>query len=188
MPAPEPYQVLKSPWTVIQEKTQSGAPMKRVIIESPFSATSGLGSVAANVEYARKCCLDAVMRQENPFASHVFYTQFLDDENPQHRTIGIGLGFDWWAQADLVVFYVDNGMSNGMKDALAKCVMEDIPFEKRSLKSVELIESQMERLKTSQAAVGDAEKPHPAMRESERKATSAEEAIDRFAKNLTKVD
>jgi hypothetical protein len=107
--------------------------MTRIIIESPFSASAGTKSVEGNIEYARACCLDAVMREEVPFASHLFFTQFLDDNNPDHRIIGTSMGFDFWERADLVVFYTDYGWSNGMKDALVKAVSEDKPFEKRVL-------------------------------------------------------
>jgi hypothetical protein len=50
--------------------------MKKVIIESPFA-----GDVKKNIEYARKCMRDSLLRGEAPLASHLLYTQdgILDD-------------------------------------------------------------------------------------------------------------
>lgn len=68
--------------------------MKRVIIESPFSARSGLKDVNLNVEYARACVRDSVLRGEAPIASHLLFTQpgILDDAKPEERQLGIDAG------------------------------------------------------------------------------------------------
>lgn len=107
--------------------------MRRVIIESPFHGKTQ-EELAANIKYVREACRDAaLLHQEVPFASHLFFTQFLDDTNPEERQLGINMGYDFWEKADKIIFYVDKGMSPGMKDALARAVMEDKPFEKRYL-------------------------------------------------------
>jgi hypothetical protein len=89
--------------------------MKRVIIESPYA-----GDIDRNVKYARACMLDSLQRGESPIASHLLYTQegILDDNIPIDREIGINAGLAWAEVADLHVFYVDYGWSNGMKAAL----------------------------------------------------------------------
>lgn len=104
----------------------------RVIIESPFHNDIP-EEAAANIKYARKCCLDATVRGEVPFASHLFFTQFLDDSDPKQREMGIRMGFEYWRDAELVIFYVDRGVSRGMKEALAKAIEEQKPFEIRRL-------------------------------------------------------
>ena len=43
---------------------------KFVIIESPFA-----GNIRKNINYARKCMKDCLMKGEYPFASHLLYTQ-----------------------------------------------------------------------------------------------------------------
>lgn len=75
--------------------------MRRVIVESPLS-----GDFARNQRYARWCMLDCLKRGEAPFASHLLYTQCLDDRKPKQRELGIVAGFAWGEDAEHV-FYVD---------------------------------------------------------------------------------
>lgn len=93
--------------------------MYRVIIESPFQ-----GDEERNLSYVRAACRDSVLAGENPFASHLFYTQFLDDSKTDERKLGIDLGFDMWDGANKIIFYVDYGMSPGMKEALEKAIAD----------------------------------------------------------------
>lgn len=101
--------------------------MKTVIIESPYA-----GNTVKNTEYARLAAKDCVKRGESPFASHLFYTQFLDDNNQTERKLGIDAGFAWWKHADLIAFYIDLGWSTGMKEAYEKCKSECKTFTIRS--------------------------------------------------------
>lgn len=84
--------------------------MKFAIIESPFA-----GDVEQNVQYAKECMIDSINRGEAPFASHLMYTQFLDDDNERQRTIGINAGLEIAKRADLTAVYVDMGISRGMR-------------------------------------------------------------------------
>lgn len=86
--------------------------MKLVIIESPFAQDP-----EKMVQYGRKCIHDSVLRDEAPIASHLLFTQpgVLDDTNSVERTLGIAAGHAWLRVAELVAFYVDFGVSNGMK-------------------------------------------------------------------------
>jgi hypothetical protein len=84
-----------------------------VILESPFA-----GETDANLAYARRCALDCALRGEATQASHLYYTQFLDDGIPAHRELGIKLGLAWTRVADYSVFYTDRGWSGGMLRAL----------------------------------------------------------------------
>ncbi len=88
--------------------------MKLVVVESPYA-----GKVERNVEYARRCLSDCLLRGEAPIASHLLYTQegVLDDEIPEERTRGIAAGIHWANRADFVVFYTDWGWSPGMYKA-----------------------------------------------------------------------
>lgn len=115
---------------------------KLTIIESPYS-----GDTEANLEYARAACLNCIDRNENPFASHLFYTQFLDDDNEGERDLGIALGFQWgWiAQmaakvplnptTTIVAFYVDKGWSAGMEAALEHYTEKGLRCEIRRLEA-----------------------------------------------------
>ena len=89
--------------------------MKRVILESPYD-----GDIERNINYARKCVRHSLSLGESPIASHLLYTQdgILDDAVPDERMRGINAGLAWKEVADLQVFYIDYGYSNGMKFAL----------------------------------------------------------------------
>ena len=104
--------------------------MKRVIIESPFA-----GDVERNIKYARKCIRDSLERDEAPIASHLLYTQegILDDLIPEERKWGIDSGLAWLEVSDIHAFYIDHGMSNGMKYALKYAAKNKIPIEFRKI-------------------------------------------------------
>ena len=94
--------------------------MTPVIIESPYA-----GNVETNVAYARRCMVDCLKRGEAPFASHLLYTQVLDDTQPGQRELGVQAGLVWGFRATLTVVYIDLGVSSGMieciKAAVADC-------------------------------------------------------------------
>jgi len=85
-----------------------------VIIESPYAGATP-EDTARNVEYARRCLLDSLMRGEAPIASHLLYTQALDDNKPEERMLGIEAGVAWRIAADASVAYTDFGISAGMR-------------------------------------------------------------------------
>ena len=103
-------------------------PMRRVILESPYA-----GNVDLNIQYARAAVSDSLHRGESPIASHLLYTQdgILDDDIPNERRLGIDAGLAWMEVAEAVVFYIDLGMSEGMKGAKARAVEIGKPCEER---------------------------------------------------------
>jgi len=102
--------------------------MKRVILESPYA-----GDIERNIDYARKCVRHSLSLGESPIASHLLYTQdgILDDAVPDERMRGINAGLAWKEVADLQVFYIDYGYSNGMKFALEYAKEHKIQTEER---------------------------------------------------------
>jgi hypothetical protein len=100
---------------------------KLVIIESPFA-----GDVEANIEYARACVRDSLLRGESPIASHLLYTQpgILDDNIPSERQHGIDAGLAWRRVADVV--YTGRGVSKGMEYGIAAAKEAGIPVIYRS--------------------------------------------------------
>ena len=87
-----------------------------VIIESPFA-----GDVEDNLAYLSAALEDSIRRGEAPFASHGLYPIEaggpLSDDVPEDRKTGIECGLAWSERADAAVFYVDHGMSRGMRAA-----------------------------------------------------------------------
>lgn len=98
------------------------------ILETPYA-----GDIEANLEYARACMKDMLDRGEVPFASHLLYTQVLDDTNEEERNLGILTGFKLkFVEGASTVFYIDKGISPGMKRALDFCRKNTLPYEIRS--------------------------------------------------------
>lgn len=90
--------------------------MTKVVIESPLAADTEEGR-EANRQYALRCCRDAVLSREAPYASHLFFDRpgLLDATRPAEREAGMLAGFAWGAAADLVAVYIDRGISEGMR-------------------------------------------------------------------------
>ena len=86
----------------------------RVVVESPYA-----GDVERNEMYLKCAMLDCICRGEAPFASHMLYTQFLNDDYPDDRKVGIECGFAWGALATRCVVYADFGITPGMIKGLS---------------------------------------------------------------------
>jgi hypothetical protein len=97
-----------------------------VMVESPYK---GLHRDVAE-SYAEAACWDCMTRGEAPFASHLIYTRFLDDGDPESRKIGMLCGRAWIRKVDYMVVYTDLGLSEGMTTAvnLARKLKKDVEF------------------------------------------------------------
>lgn len=106
--------------------------MIRVILESPYA-----GDIERNIEYAKQCVRDSLLRGEAPIASHLLYTQpgILNDNIPEERKHGIDAGLAWRTVAQKHVFYIDYGYSTGMLYAKEQAIKNNIPIEERKIKS-----------------------------------------------------
>ncbi len=102
-----------------------------VIVESPFA-----GDMERNRQYAIRACVDCMNRGEVPYASHLFFPQFLDELAPAQREMGLTAGYAMWKAANKVVLYCDLGKSGGMLRAIDRAVFEKLPIEERFLDMV----------------------------------------------------
>lgn len=93
--------------------------MQRVIIESPYAGKT-IDISIRNTLYLRLCILDSLSRGEAPFASHGFYTTWLDDSKKEERKLGMEAGFAWGESADLIAVYYDYGISKGMVQGIIR--------------------------------------------------------------------
>lgn len=91
--------------------------MNRIIIESPWRGAT-LREELRNSQYARRALKHSIELGEAPFASHMLYTQVLNDHRLDERELGMKAGWAWIDVADYLVFYNDYGMSIGMQAAL----------------------------------------------------------------------
>jgi len=76
---------------------------------------------------------DSLARGEAPIASHLLYTQVLDDNDPAERSIGIAAGLAWRTVAEASVVYVDRGVSGGMQLGIGAALAAGLPVERRTL-------------------------------------------------------
>lgn len=109
--------------------------MRRVIIESPFA-----GDLAKNHTYLGMAVRHSLSLGESPYASHGFFTNFLDDTNPEERNLGILAGLEWSNVADAVFYYLDLGMSPGMLFALERHAKAGSLIDARLLAKQEFFE------------------------------------------------
>jgi hypothetical protein len=105
--------------------------VRRVIVESPFAGN--WWQRLLNRRYARAALRDCLARGEAPIASHLLYTQILNDSDPGDRALGVAAGLAWLDIADASVVYVDRGISGGMQKGMAAAEAAGVPVEKRSL-------------------------------------------------------
>lgn len=108
-----------------------------VILESPYA-----GDVEANVDYARQCVRDSLLRDEAPIASHLLYTQpgILNDDVPAERERGIAAGLAWGVVAQYTVVYTDRGISRGMRQGIenAKAAKRPVIYRRIELDGLQL--------------------------------------------------
>lgn len=106
---------------------------RRVYLESPFTAPTQEGR-DRNRRFLLRCMRDSSMRGEAPFASHLLYTQFLDDDVPEERAIGLECGLAWAdAGAEATVVYTNLGISGGMQFGIDRANQVGRPVEYREL-------------------------------------------------------
>lgn len=105
---------------------------KLVIIESPYAGRTP-ELTARNERFAQACLLDSIRRDEAPFASHLLYTQVLDDKEAEDRKTGMACGFAWLRKAELIAVYDQLGTSVGMQLGITVAKRYGIPIEHRRL-------------------------------------------------------
>ena len=60
---------------------------KIIYVASPYA-----GDVGQNLALAKAACRDVIAQGHTPIAVHLLYPQFLDDNSPVEREIGLQLG------------------------------------------------------------------------------------------------
>lgn len=107
---------------------------RRVILESPYAAANGR-TVEQHVAYANKCMMHALQRGEGPIASHLLWTRpgLLRDEDQHERALGLAAGLAWYGPGVVGAFYLDVGLSPGMRAAARIAAQKGARVEARSL-------------------------------------------------------
>ncbi len=102
------------------------------LIESPFSAPDER-ELVRNVYYAMLVAHDSLERGEAPYASHLFFTQMLDDNDAHERELGINAGLDIGKLAVRSAIYLDLGVSRGMEYGIESAKNARRAIEERRL-------------------------------------------------------
>lgn len=89
--------------------------IKEVFVCSPLRATTK-EDYQANIIRARQYCELVTRMGHMPFAPHLFYTQFLDEFNEEHRILGIQMGIRRLSQCD-ELWYWDEP-TRGMREEI----------------------------------------------------------------------
>lgn len=112
--------------------------MKLIVIESPYSTNpdgsrADAETIQRNLKYLWACIRDCISKGEAPYASHGYLPFALNDGLPAERIQGMEAGFAWGRKADLVVAYIDLGVTNGMVVGFERAKGNGIPVENRKL-------------------------------------------------------
>ena len=103
---PTTYEALSS---IEKEERSLRTFRPNVYICSPYA-----GDVETNVQKARRYCRFAVDKGYIPIAPHLLFTQFLNDDNPKERQLGIFFGNAVMSKCSEVWVFGDR-ISDGME-------------------------------------------------------------------------
>ncbi len=96
---------------------------KRVYICSPLS-----GNIKHNMAMATEYCRFAAGKGYIPYAPHVYFPAFMDDDDPEQRAIGLSEGQLWLRMcSELWIF--GNVISVGMKGEIETAIKLGIPIK-----------------------------------------------------------
>lgn len=94
--------------------------MKRIYIISRYKAHTRRGR-RFNERVARYFCRQVVEAGDQPLAPHLFYTQFMNDNDPKERQRGLRFGLEDLKAADeFLLVLIDGRISEGMAGELAE--------------------------------------------------------------------
>ena len=104
---------------------------KKVFICSPFVATAKdkdekRNDTINNIQTARASILYAVLEGAIPYTSHLYFPQFLDDDDQDCRELGQLLGLMWLQECD-ELWVIGRRISDGMKKEIEMAKKLDIP-------------------------------------------------------------
>lgn len=101
--------------------------MDRVYIISRYRADS-LRKQEFNKEVARYFCKAIIDEGKVPVAPHIYYTQFLDDNYPDDRECGLGLGiWELHNSHEFLLVVIDGIISEGMKGEIEEVSRMGLP-------------------------------------------------------------
>ena len=103
--------------------------MKRVFVCSPYR-----GDVERNVAVARAACRDVIRAGDAPFAPHLLYPDFLDDDIASDRDLGIGAGLEWLSVSDEIL--VVGAPTDGMRVEIDAAELFGVPIRRVAVSEI----------------------------------------------------
>ena len=88
--------------------------MKKVFVCSPLR-----GNVGKNIEKAKGYCREIALKGNIPIAPHVYFTQFLNEEDENERNLGIKQGIELLDICDEMNVYGDK-ITDGMRQEIER--------------------------------------------------------------------
>ena len=85
------------------------------------------GDIEKNIGKAEVYCKFVISKGHIPYAPHIYFTHFINDNIPEERKIGIKFGIEWLKECD-EIWVFDSDISDGMK--------KEIDFAKRNKISI----------------------------------------------------
>ena len=83
-----------------------------------FISSRYAGDIKHNEEVAEQLCKMAMELGYAPYAPHLIYPRFLDDNRQEDRERGITCGLAFLAVCDMVWVYTGEGISEGMEQEI----------------------------------------------------------------------
>lgn len=116
---PTTYEALSS----IENEERSLRTFRPIVyICSPYA-----GDVETNVQKARRYCRFAVDKGYIPIAPHLLFTQFLNDDSPKERQLGIFFGNAVMSKCSEVWVFGDR-ISDGMEAEIKRAKWKNYPL------------------------------------------------------------
>lgn len=105
---------------------------KMIYVSSPYrSYADNEGrrklQVARNIGVAKTACERVARLGAIPIAPHLYFTQFLNDDDSEDRVLGMKLGLDVLESCDELWLVTDSLISTGMMAELEKAVELNLP-------------------------------------------------------------
>lgn len=102
------------------------------IIETPFKSDD-IVLRNENILYTNLVSRVLMKQGTSPLFFHTLYTQHLDDDNKEERSLGLEMSFMHHSHVDKKIVAVDRGISQGMRLGIMDAQSKGIPIEYTSL-------------------------------------------------------
>ncbi|MGN0851835.1 MAG: DUF4406 domain-containing protein [Kiritimatiellia bacterium] len=86
-----------------------------IYVASPFHGDGTAESQRENMKRAAVYCAWVVQRGHVPYAPHLLFPNFLDENKPEHREIALKAGQAMLNRCDQLWAFTENGISDGMR-------------------------------------------------------------------------